>query len=444
MSSSPSAASVESLIDNARWSGFQKGIVFLTALAVVLDGLDNQLLGFAIPALVKDWGVDRGAFSPIIAASLLAMTFGTAVAGYLGDKYGRRPTLIASVALFGAGTLAIAFVNDINTLFALRVISALGLGGAMPNATALLAEYTPAQRRSLAVTLGIVCVPVGGLLGGLAAAVILPTFGWRALFILGGVIPLVVATVMLFALPESPAVLARRPERRDELRRVLDRCGIALTDDVNLTAAARESAKSSVLDLFKISYLRDTIALWVAFFACLLAVYLVFNWAPTLLSTQGFDLAMSSTGLAVFNFGGIAGSLIGAGLIDRFGSRRPTIAIALMAAVCATGLALGTYDGGTNAVFMLIMLAILGAGIAGLQVLLFALAAHVYITQMRATGVGAALAVGRLGAVLSSYWGNTLIGGGVDVYFGFIAVAMVVTAIALLIITRHSRAAVRV
>ncbi len=439
-SSGAVAIDVVDRIDRAPWSGFQKSVLLLAALAVILDGLDNQLLGFAIPALIADWGVTPADFAPVVALSLVAMSIGTALAGFFGDSYGRRPTLIVCVATFGFATGAIAFVDDFSSLFALRLIAALGLGGAMPNATALLAEYTPLQRRSLAVTLGIVGVPVGGLLGGLIAAGVLPVYGWRALFLIGGILPLIVAAIMVFRLPESPSYLVRQPHKRLQLVQVLRRCGLQVADDAQFASATTGAAvRQPFLTLFQGPLLRDTLVLWLAFFSCLLCVYAVFNWAPTMLVGAGFDLAVASSGLAGFNLGGIAGALTGAWFMDRYGSRPTLITGAAGGAVVAVLMAIWGFDAsaGSSPVLVVLAMALLGASINGVQVMLFALAAGVYPASNRATGVGVALAVGRVGAVASSYAGATVLGYGADAYFAWLAGAMLVVVVAVVLLKRH-------
>ena len=203
------------LIDEGVWSGYQKTLVALTALAIIFDGADIQLAGVAVPAMMADWGAPRGAFAPVLAGGLVGMMIGGALGGVAGDRFGRRTALVGSLLTFGLLTLAIVFVDDLATLAVLRFVAGLGFGGTVPNAAALASEFVPARHRPVAVTLTIVCVPLGGTIAALAlvASVILPGFGWRALFAAGGVMPLVVAAVRIAVLPESPQYLARHPAR---------------------------------------------------------------------------------------------------------------------------------------------------------------------------------------------------------------------------------------
>jgi AAHS family 4-hydroxybenzoate transporter-like MFS transporter len=428
------------LIDQGAWTGYQKVVLFLTALAVILDGFDNQVLGFAIPAIVKEWNVGRSAFAPIFAIGFLGMSVGTALGGVLGDRIGRRPTLILAVTAFGLATLASAFTNDLVGLGVCRTLSGLGLGAAMPNATTLIAEFSPSRRRSLAITLGVVCIPMGGLIGGLIAARILPDLGWRALFILGGLAPLVLAATLWAALPESPRFLAARPARAAELDKVMARlghehggAGFANHGDVKVRQA-------SFRQLFARDYRLDTVALWGAFFFCILSTYVVFSWAPALLSGAGFGLAASSGGLTAFNLGGVLGALAGAWAILRLGSRLSMLTMAGGAILSCLLLATTPLNASGGETRLMIELFVAGAFINGVQTTLYALAAQVYPSAIRATGVGATAAVGRLGAIVSSFVGAAVVSIGAEAYFGVIALTMALTFMGLAFVGRHTPA----
>src|ERR1041385_4673507 len=184
------------MLDEGPWRGYQKLLVFVTALAIVLDGVDNQLLSVAIPALMREWTLPRAPFTHVVAIGLVGMMIGGAIAGVLGDRYGRRKALLGSVFVFGVVTSTIVFVDSIWALGALRFLSGLGLGGAMPNAAALASEYVPRRHRPMAVTLTIVCVPFGGFVAGLVGARLLPVWGWRTLFGVGGALPIVLGFIL--------------------------------------------------------------------------------------------------------------------------------------------------------------------------------------------------------------------------------------------------------
>src|SRR5436190_18371283 len=208
---------VGSALDDAHWSGYQKLLVFATASTIILDGLDNQLLGAAIPALMREWSLPRPAFVPVQTAGMLGMMVGGAIGGVIGDRLGRRVALLGSVCAFGVLTTLVALADGVGILTVLRFFAGLGLGGAMPNAAALSSEYVPMVQRPFAVTLTIVCIPLGGTLAALLSAQVLPVYGWRTLFVVGGIIPIALALILFKLLPESPRYLASRRERWSEL-----------------------------------------------------------------------------------------------------------------------------------------------------------------------------------------------------------------------------------
>ncbi|HYS27573.1 MAG TPA: MFS transporter, partial [Vicinamibacterales bacterium] len=186
---SDTTVDVGRLLDEGRWSTYQKLLVACIALTIIFDGLDNQLIGAAVPAMMREWALQRSAFAWVLSAALLGMVIGGFIGGYIGDRIGRRTALLGSIVWFGLLTVLVSLAGDVTTLTALRFFAGLGLGGAMPNAAALAAEYVPLRRRASAVTFTIVCIPIGGTLAGFTGAIVLPAYGWRALFLIGGTLP---------------------------------------------------------------------------------------------------------------------------------------------------------------------------------------------------------------------------------------------------------------
>jgi AAHS family 4-hydroxybenzoate transporter-like MFS transporter len=437
---SPISNSIDigNVLNDAPWGGYQRWVVFLTALTIVFDGIDNQLLGIVIPTLMREWGVPRSAFAPLVSLGYLGMMIGGAIAGVAGDRLGRRTALLGSMAVFGAMTLAAVTATEPAQLGWLRLLAGIGLGGAMPNAAALVAEFVPLRQRPIAVTVTIVCVPLGATIAGLLGIRLLPVVGWRMLFLTGGVVPLVAAAILWRLLPESPRFLARDRSRWPELVRLLARMGHPVgerTTFIDLTERAVERA--SVRALFGRDFRLDTIALWAAFFCCLLAVYSGFSWLTTLLSGAGFTPSTANTGITAFNLGGVAGALVGGIAIARVGSRISMLSMASVAIVAALVLSRMSLSP-TAGVVIIAWLTLLGAMINGVQTTMYALAAHVYPGPVRATGVGTAVAFGRIGAILSGYAGSWAIGyRGSASFFALIATAMLATFIALAVVRRH-------
>ncbi|BAC51683.1 blr6418 [Bradyrhizobium diazoefficiens USDA 110] len=233
------------LLDNGPWTALQKIVVFIAALSIIMDGFDGQLIGFAVPVLIKEWGVTRGDFAPALAAGLVGMGIGSAFAGLLADRFGRRGAVIVSVMVFGLATFCIGFAANLWHIGALRFIAGLGIGGALPSSTTVAAEFTPERRRTLAITATIVCVPLGGMLAGLFAGMVLPNLGWRALFFLGGALAVLLGFIMLFILPETPRFLVRRPARWAELRRLVGRMSRPVTADIVFTDLGEQGSTNA-------------------------------------------------------------------------------------------------------------------------------------------------------------------------------------------------------
>src|SRR5687768_1876342 len=435
---------VGTLLDEGRWTGYQKLLIFGTALTIILDGIDNQLLPNAVPRLIQEWGGTRADYVPALAWGPFGMMMGGLIGGVMGDRLGRRTALLSSVLTFAVLTLVIAYdpAGRIDLLGLLRFLAGVGLGGAMPNAATLASEYVPRKQRPFAVTMTIICIPLGGVVAGEMAARIIPTYGWRALFFAGGVIPVVLAMVLWKVLPESPRYLAGRRNRWPELTRTMRRIGHDVPDDVEYVEAATAGVpkgKVNIGTLFGPQYLRDTLALSASFFFCLLANYLVILLLPTVLTSagNGFAVPEASRALRDSNFGGVAGAIFGAILIQQFGSRLTMLAMSAGAIVCAFVLA-GADISPQNGLFLMGMFILTGGLLNAVQTTMYALAAHVFPTEIRSTGVGFAVAVGRIGNVLAATVANEAFSrGGNAGYFGSWSALMGIVFVALALVRRH-------
>ena len=431
---------VAAAIDEGAFTSYQKFVIAATASMIVLDGMDGQLLANAIPSMISEWNLPRAAFATASAAAPFGMMLGGVMGGVLSDRIGRRPALLASVITFAALTLAAAFVNTISALTLARFVAGIGLGGAMPNAAALVAEYAPRRHRPLAITATIVCIPLGGFLGGLLAGQVVPLYGWRSLFIAGGLVPAVLALSLMPVLPESPRYLAARSVRWPELVRILKRMGLAVGPETQyIEAGATSSSSGSIAVLFAPELRRDTACLMVAFMSCLLAIWVGFLWIPAMLTDAGvgFAQADASYALSLFNFGGVAGALVGAIVIQRFGSRLALLAMTGLSIVAA--LVMASLPPNTQAFSRtMVLFAVTGALMNAVQATMYALAAHVFPTSMRGTGVGTTVAVGRIGNVLASYAGSwALVAGGPPLFFMTWAAALTIVFVALALLRRH-------
>jgi len=430
---------VTTLLDSSSWSIYQKLVTALAALAVIFDGFDIQILGFAIPSLVREWNLPRSEFGPVLALGLAGMALGGPLAGYCGDRFGRRTALIGCITVFGLATVATALVRGFLGLCILRLITGMGTGGALPIASALTAEFAPLRRRPTAVKLTIVCVPLGGMLGGLLAAWILPRLGWRGLYAVGGALPLLFAIVLWVTLPESPRFLARQPARWPQLVQLLVRMEHTVRPDAVFGDAveAGGSGRVSPHVLFAPGLARETVGLWIAFLFCMASIYLVFGWLPAMLTASGLNVATASTGLAVYNFGGVLGVLIWAALVPILGSRKPLLSGALACAASALAILVVPIQAHGGNTLLIVCLGINGLLANAVQTSMYALAAHVYPTSIRATGVAYSATIGRTGGLLSSLFGSAIIQAGAAAYWHALAVCMVCAAAGLAWVRSH-------
>jgi AAHS family 4-hydroxybenzoate transporter-like MFS transporter len=428
---------ISRLLDHGRWAGYQGFVVGLTALAVVIDGVDSQLLGIAIPSIAKDWSVASAAFAPVLASGFAGMMVGGAIAGIVGDRLGRRFALIASVLFFGLATIGASMAHSLVVLGVLRFFVGIGLQGASPNAAALVSEYVPLRHRAFAITATIVCIPLGATVAGLIAIPVLPALGWRALFAIGGLLSIAISIALLRFLPESPRFLVRRPHQWPELIRILGRMGQPLEPGARFVDSVEAGTPRAPLRAI-FNTPGDTVALWSAFFFCLLAVYSGFNWIPSMLTRAGLSRTVASTGITAYNLGGVVGALTGGLAIARFGSKSSMLTMCGGAMLGALAMRSMTFGANSPTVPIIVLLAVIGAFINATQVTMYALAAHVYPSAVRATGVGTATSVGRLGAILSTYAGAwALEMGGSALFFTLVAVAMLAVSVSLAVIGRQ-------
>jgi MFS transporter, AAHS family, 4-hydroxybenzoate transporter len=314
---------VGQLLDGGRFMGLPLMVAVFTTLTLIFDGFDIQAIAFAAPRLMVEWGIDRSHLTPVLGAGLLGMAFGALGIGAVGDHLGRRRALIASVIVVAIGSWISAYATGPGELAVYRLITGIGLGGTLPNAAALIAEFAPLAVRNVVLSITVVGVPIGGMIGASVAADVIPAHGWRSIFIAGAVLPALLAFAMLFWLPESPRFLAARSERWPQLATLLNRLTRSGRFQPSGPFHTREQAATrvGVAALFMRQFRYDTLLVWLIFFTNVFAVYAIFGWLPTVLAGAGLELATAIRGSLVFNLGGVFGALAGAVLMNRIGSR---------------------------------------------------------------------------------------------------------------------------
>jgi AAHS family 4-hydroxybenzoate transporter-like MFS transporter len=380
-------------------------LLSLCAAVLFLDGFDTQAIGYVAPALAKEWGLTRAALGPVFSAGLFGLMIGALLFGPLADRVGRKKIIIFSTLAFGLGALVTAFVHDVNALLAIRFLTGLGLGGAMPNAVAMTSEFNPRRRRATMVMIMFCGFSVGAALGGLLAAALIPQFGWRSVFVVGGVAPLLLAPILALSLPESVRFLALTGRANDRVSGLLGRIRpkVAFARGTQFVMHEPHLPGIPVLHLFRQGRTLVTLLLWVVFFMSLLDIYFLANWLPTVLNDLGSSVSASAAIGSMLQVGGVVGTFALGSIIDRFSFR--ALALVYFIAVFAVG-AIGQFGHS----IILVTVAIFAAGfcIIGGQIAANALAAAFYPTSVRATGVGWALGIGRIGSIVGPLVGGML------------------------------------
>jgi len=381
----------------------------------MLDGFDTQAIAFVAPVLARDWGVNVASFGPVFAAGLLGLAVGAFLFGPIADRFGRKSVLLLCTAIVGVFALATTTAGTTRELFVWRFLTGMGLGGAMPIIIALTSEYTPARLRATLITIMFCGFPLGSTLGGLLAAQLVPIWGWRAVFWLGGALPLALLGVLAVWLPESVHYLMRRGRsssdvaNSSDIARLLRKLAPAQTFGREPRFASLRDAVppgSPLRLLFTADRVATTLLLWVAFFMNLLVMYFLVNWMPALFSRAGLPIQTAIISTAILNFGGVVGAVVLGRIIDRIAAHAVLGGAYATAAVFIVVIAFA----GTDLRILLPSLFFTGFGVVGAQIGMNALTAGVYPPAIRSTGVGWALGVGRIGSIVGPSIGGWLLG----------------------------------
>lgn len=403
---------VAKLIDESPLSKLQVGVIVLCALVALLEGYDIQSMAYVAPVLGPELGINPAALGTIFAAFLVGVVAGGLVLGPVADRIGRRQILIGSTLVFGLGTLATVWIDSMTGLLIVRVITGLGIGGAA-TIVSLTAEYTPRRLRSTAGMMMLAGIPLGSVAGGLISSALIPQFGWRSVFIVGGLVPLVLAVVLIFALPESIRFLvARFGGDGERVHRIMRKISPAnhVEDGAVYTIVKEEGkTRNRVVALFTHGRAGTTVILWIAMFGNFAAMYFLLSWIPSLLTGAGLPLSTAILAGTIFSLGGIAGAITMGRLMDK--ARRPALVLCGSALLAlATIAVLPSMLPTVAPTFILIF--VLGIGVVGTQAGIINLSGLLYPTLIRSTGVGWAMGIGRIGSIISPFVGGVLIASG--------------------------------
>jgi AAHS family 4-hydroxybenzoate transporter-like MFS transporter len=388
---------VSRLLDDCGLTSFHVKLLFWTALVAMVDGYDIGAIAVAAPELVKEWHVERAALGPALSASLIGILFGSALFGFLGDRYGRRAAMAASLVTFGAFTLLAAYATGLEAMFWLRLATGVGLGGIIPNVVAINAESAPRHLRGTLSVLACAFVPLGGCVPGIVGALLVPTHGWQVLFYVGGIAPLVIAGGLMLWAPESIKYMALHETQRARMESLIAKIRPTVPVPPNARFVIEDETQFpgfSPVYLFRDGLWLITPLTWLLFALNLMGFFFVQSWTPTLLRAAKLAPATAALTITALQLGGFAASVLLCGWINRRGFA--AIALLLILAVPAVGL-IG-FAGVSSQTAVLATTFLAGFCVLGVQTGINVCGALVYPTSLRANGSGWQLGIGRFGS----------------------------------------------
>jgi MFS transporter, AAHS family, benzoate transport protein len=388
---------VHKLADESRFNRFHALVLFWGVLILVLDGYDLAVVGAAMPAIMKDMGVDATQAGFMASSALFGMMFGAILLGTLADRIGRPLMISVCVALFSVFTAAAGLTHDPVSFSVTRFLAGLGIGGVLPIVTAQMAEFAPVKLRARLVTLVFAGYSVGGILVALTGKQLIEGYGWQSVFY-AAILPVLLIPFIMKTMPQSMPFLIKK-KRDAELRRIVGKLvpGYTLQEHEQFVVPAEDRAEGApVAKLFHDGRGFSTVMIWIAFFMGLFMVYSLSSWLTKLMAMAGYSLGSALTFVIVFNVGAIVGAVGGGWLGDKLNIKWVLVSFY---AVGALALTLMGYTKSTELLFVVVF--VVGASTLGTQLLAYAYAGEFYPTAIRSTGVGFASGIGRTGAILA-------------------------------------------
>jgi len=425
-------------LDEGAMSRFQWLAIAICVLLIMLDGFDVLVMAFTAPAISAEWKLNGAQLGVLFSAGLFGMAAGSLFLAPLADRWGRQPMILLCLVVITLGMGASALARDSFELAALRAFTGLGIGGMLASVGVITAEYASNRWRSTAVGLQATGYPIGATIGGSIAAVLLEQYGWRSVFVFGAVATAAMIPVVLWRLPESvDFIVSRRPtkalERLNTLLQRMQRAPITALPP----AAAQTRSTNTVSALFAPGVSGSTLLLWSAFFLLMFSFYFALSWTPKLLVAAGLSARQGVTGGVLLNIGGIVGGSVFGVLAARMNLGRLTATNLTVTAIALA--AFGAFTSSLGPAFAIAFA--IGAFIFASMAGLYAFAPIIYAASIRTTGMGWAIGIGRIGAILAPLTAGALLDGGwaaPHLYYAY-AVPLLAAAVAVLALGRQSR-----
>lgn len=397
---------VRSVIDRNSLSRSQVKTLLFCLLCIVVDGLEVTLVGFMTVALKADWAITTAQLAPAVTSGLVGLGLGSLVAGPLGDRFGRKPVIAWSIAVFAVATILTSLASGVVSFSLLRLVTGLGLGASMPNVAALVTETVPKQRRRTAVSMIWAGFPAGGALGALAIPFIVGSADWQLAFVLCGAVAVAILIVVVVGLPESPRFLANSGRHHDRLVRFCNQVEPGSAGPG--TAFARETVAKTrnypIVSLLKRPLRTGTLMLWAGYMAVMFTIYLTSTWLPFLFTDAGFETGEISLLTTMLQVGGILGCAAIGLLQDRIGPHRALVLICALGAVAALVIA----GSPPSTLLLAVLIFVLGMCTNAVSTGYTVVSATFYPTDMRSTGASWTAGMSRVGAVAGGAVGTAL------------------------------------
>ncbi|GAA3793260.1 MULTISPECIES: MFS transporter [Amycolatopsis] len=430
--------SVRDSIDRSGMSRFQIRVIAICLVINLVDGFDVLVMSFAAPGVAGEWGLTDSRVGVLLSSGLVGMALGSAVLAPLADRIGRRPLTLICLTVCTAGMALAALSTGFEMLAACRLLTGLGIGGMVASLPVVITEYAPQRLRGTMIALYGMGLPLGGVLGGAVAKLVVAEYGWRATFVVGAVLTLVMVAGVAAAMPESlDYLISRRPRGAlEKVNRLLERMRLPAVDTLPDPEPGERRVRVTTL------LTRDaarTVLLWIAYFVMMAGFYFAASWTPLLLQHSGSSAQQGMNAGLLLNLGGIAGTLLFGLIALKVRLRGLTIACFLAAGL--SYLAMSVFL--DSAVAALIAAVAVGMFINASGNGLNAIAPGLYAPAVRATGVGWAMAFGRIGALTAPVLAGLLLDNSWSPrsLFGLLVVPLVAAAVAVFVITVPRRTA---
>jgi benzoate transport len=392
-------------------SPFQVAAVAICTGLNMLDGFDVLVVAFTASSIGAEWKLAGAQLGILLSAGLLGMSIGSMLLAPLGDRFGRRPIILTSLSLMSIGMLLSSWAPDLNALAALRIVTGVGIGGMLAAMNVITAEYASERWRSTAISAQATGYPVGATIGGVVAAALIASFGWRSVYLFGGAMSVLMLPIVLRGLPESmDFLISRRPAgalvKLNALLRRMGRAEVAALPERPAAQAGDE--RIALQRLLSGSNIALTVGSWAAFFLVMMAFYFVLSWTPKLLVAAGLSAGQGITGGVLLNVGGIGGGI----LFGYISSRLPLkgVILACLLTTCVLLVAFGMFAAKLGPA--LVLAPLLGASIFGCMIGLYALTPPLYSPSTRTTGMGWAIGMGRIGGIAAPALAGLLVDAG--------------------------------